>query len=264
MQFRVILLGTGGSTGVPHIGGDDGSGDWGLCDPSDARNIRTRSSAYIENIKLNQYVLVDTSPDMRAQLLANRVRQVDEILYTHAHADHILGIDDVRQLNRIVGLPIPAYGTKAVLDELRERFAYCFRPSNPPQFFRPALLPVEFAAGATLRLAGLEVRTFDQDHGYSRSLGLRIGDFGFTTDVVTMGDAEFAALEGIDTWVLGCFQPHEHRTHAWTERALEWVSRLKPRRTILTHMGNEMDFETLRRTLPKGVEPAWDGMTLEF
>ena len=264
MQFRVILLGTGGSTGVPYIGGKDGGGEWGLCDPHDARNRRTRSSIYIENIKTNQTLLVDTSPDMRHQLIANRVARVDEILYTHAHADHILGIDDVRQLNRIVGRPIAAYGSKTTMEELKNRFAYVFRPWNQPVFYRPVLEPHDFNAGEALQLAGLDIQTIDLDHGYGRTLGLRIGDFGFSTDVVNMGEAEFGKLEGLDTWVVGCFQPRPHNTHAWIERALEWVERLNPRRAILTHMGNEMDFETLRRILPRGVEPAWDGMTLNF
>lgn len=264
MQFRVIFLGTGGSTGVPHIGGPDGSGDWGTCDPKDARNLRTRSSIYIENIQTNQTLLVDTSPDMRAQMIANRVARVDDILYTHSHADHILGIDDVRQLNRIVNRPITAHGPKATMEELKARFGYVFRPFTQTVFFRPVLEARDFDPGAVLQLAGLDIQTIDLDHGFSRSLGLRVGDFGFTTDVVNMGEAEFGKLEGLDTWVVGCFQQRPHNTHAWIARVLEWVDRLKPRRTILTHMGNEMDFETLRRILPKGVEPAWDGMILEF
>jgi phosphoribosyl 1,2-cyclic phosphate phosphodiesterase len=201
---------------------------------------------------------------MRTQLLANRVKRLDEILYTHAHADHVLGIDDVRQLNRLVLRPIKAHGPKVVLDELRDRFAYAFREWTPGLFFRPVIEAVDFTAGQTLELAGLDVQTIDTDHGFIRSLGLRIGDFAFTTDVVKMGEAELSRLEGLDTWVVGCFQPQEHRTHAWIARALEWVERLKPRRTIFTHMGNEMDFVTLQRTLPAGVEPAWDGMRLDF
>ena len=264
MGFRVTLLGTGGSTGVPHIGGPDGGGDWGQCDPNEPRNRRLRSSIFIENTESFETILVDTSPDMRTQLLANKVSHVDHILYTHAHADHVLGIDDVRQLNRIVERPITATSTKVVLDELQARFAYAFRPWKPPLFFSPVIVPQEIVAGDVISLAGLQIQTIDQDHGFIRSLGLRIGNFGFTTDVVNMDEAEFSQLEGLDTWVVGCFQPGVHKTHAWTERVLDWVDRLKPRRTILSHMGIEMDYATLVRDLPPGVEPAFDGMILNF
>ena len=264
MGFRVTLMGSGGSTGVPHIGGPDGAGDWGACDPFDGRNRRLRSSTLFENTDSGEVLLIDTSPDMRTQLIANRVRKVDAILYTHAHADHVLGIDDVRQINRIIERPLVAYGTKATMDELVARFAYCFRPWKPPMFFSPVMVPEMITPGDVIDVCGLRVQTFDQDHGFIRSLGLRVGDFGYSTDAVDLDDAAFAALEGVDTWVVGCFQPNPHKTHAWTERVLGWVERLKPRRAILTHMGIEMDFETLRRSLPPGVEPAFDGMVLDF
>ena len=157
MGFRVTLLGTGGSTGVPHIGGPNGGGDWGKCDPNEPRNRRLRSSIFIENTESFETVLVDTSPDMRTQLLANRVAKVDHIIYTHAHADHVLGIDDVRQLNRIVERPITAHSTKAVLDELQARFAYAFRPWKPPLFFSPVIVPQEVVAGDAISVAGLQI-----------------------------------------------------------------------------------------------------------
>ena len=264
MGLRVTLMGVGGSTGVPHIGGADGSGDWGVCDPHEQRNIRLRSSTLLENTASGEILLIDTSPDLREQMLANRVKRVDAVLYTHSHADHVLGIDDLRQLNRIIGRPLDAFGTKVTLDELRARFAYAFRPWKPPLFFSPALIGRDFTPGDVVRVAGLDVVTFDQDHGFMRSLGLRCGAFGYSTDAVDLDDAAFAALEGVDTWVVGCFQHRPHKTHAWTERVLGWVDRLKPRRTILTHMGIDMDFAALVRELPPGVEPAFDGMVLDF
>jgi phosphoribosyl 1,2-cyclic phosphate phosphodiesterase len=261
---RVILLGTGSSAGVPWIGGADGSGNWGACDPTEPRNCRTRTSIVVESDEGTR-LLVDTGPDMRAQLLACRVPGVDAIVYTHAHADHITGIDDVRILNRIARRPLDAFGTKATLDELTRRFAYAFRPWQPPGFFRPVLVPREVTAGDTIEIAGLEIRLIDQDHGFSRSLGLRIGNFGYSTDVFGLDETALAALEGVDTWVVGCFlRSGPHKTHADLPQVLDWKRRLGARRTVLTHMGNDMDWSWLVANLPAGVEPGHDGMVLDL
>ena len=173
--MRVILLGTGASAGVPLIGGEDGSGDWGACDPSEPRNRRTRTSIVVESDS-GMRLLVDTAPELREQLLACRVPRVDAVLYTHAHADHITGIDDVRILNRIAGRPLDAFATKATLEELTRRFGYAFRPWQPPGFFRPVLVAREITAGETIEAADMQVRLFEQDHGFIPSLGLRIGE----------------------------------------------------------------------------------------
>jgi phosphoribosyl 1,2-cyclic phosphate phosphodiesterase len=262
--MRVILLGTGGSAGVPLIGGADGSGDWGACDPAEPRNRRTRASIAIESDN-GKRLLVDTAPDMREQLLACRVPRVDAVLYTHAHADHITGIDDVRILNRIADRPLDAFATRATLDELTRRFAYAFRPWQPPGFFRPVLVPREVGAGETLQVADMEVRLFQQDHGFIPSLGLRVGGFGYSTDLVALDDAAFAALEGVDTWVVGCFlRRGPHKTHADLRRVLDWAHRVAARRTVLTHMGTDMDWGWLRANLPSGVEPGHDGMVIDL
>lgn len=262
--MRVTLLGTGGSAGVPFIGGADGKGNWGACDPAEPRNRRSRTSIVVEGGE-GMRLLVDTSPDMRAQLLACRVPGVDAILYTHAHADHITGLDDVRILNRIAGRPLDAFATRGTLDELTRRFGYAFRPWQPPGFFRPVLVPREVTPGETLAAAGMQVRTFDQDHGFTRSLGLRIANFGYSTDVVGLDDAAFEALAGIDTWVVDCFLRHDtHKTHANLDRVLTWMPRVGARRTVLTHMGIDMDWGWLTTYLPPGLEPGHDGMVLEL
>ncbi len=261
MSLTVTLLGTGGSSGVPMIGGTDGQGEWGQCDPREPRNRRTRSSIVIAGPQGR--LLVDTGPDMRAQLLANQVPGIDAIVYTHAHADHILGLDDVRALNRIAGRPLEAFATADTLARIERVFEYGFRPWEPPNFFRPVLLPRQVQPGDTITAAGLSVRVFDQDHGFIRSLGLRVGGFGYSTDVVTLDDAALTMLEGVDTWVVGCFQRFApHKTHAWIDRVREWADRVRPRRIVLTHMGVDMDWAWLRAHLPTGIEPGFDGMVL--
>lgn len=261
-MMRVLVLGSGGSSGVPLIGGANGQGEWGACDSAEPRNCRTRASILISGE--GGRLLVDTSPDMRAQLLGAGEARVDAIFYTHAHADHILGLDDVRALNRAVGRPLEAFASPATLTELGRRFEYAFRPWQKPGFYRPVLLARPVTPGAEVRIGGWQVQTYDQDHGYTRSVGLRIGNFAYSTDVVALDDASLERLTGLDTWLVGCFQREEHRTHAWLGRVLEWVARVRPRRTVLTHMGPDMDWGWLVGHLPSGIEPAHDGLVLEI
>ncbi|MBV9750442.1 MAG: MBL fold metallo-hydrolase [Acetobacteraceae bacterium] len=262
---RVIVLGCGGSAGVPHLGGADGRGDWGACDPADPRNRRTRSSIVIEARSQGEYrrLLVDTGPDLREQLLACAVRGVDAICLTHAHADHIVGLDDVRILNRVAGRPLETFATARTLREVATRFDYAFRPWQPPGFFRPVLVPLEIEAGQPFEAAGMRVETFVQDHGFMPSLGLRVGGFGYSTDAVALDDAAFEHLRGLDTWLVGCFQRAPHRTHANVEQVIAWAERVGARRTVLTHMGYDLDYEWLRRHLPADIEPGHDGMILD-
>jgi phosphoribosyl 1,2-cyclic phosphate phosphodiesterase len=262
--MRVTLLGTGGSAGVPLIGGEDGAGNWGVCDPSEARNRRTRSSIVIENSD-NKRLLVDTSPDMRAQFLACRIPGADAVLFTHAHADHVTGVDDVRILNRIAGRPLEAFATRQTLDEIGRRFGYALAPWDGRTFYRPVLTAKCVEPGDTVRAAGFEVKLFSQVHGRIETLGLRVGSFGYSTDVIELDEVALNALDGVDTWVVGCFLRHEHHwTHANLTTVLGWVDRLRPRRTVLTHMGIDMDWGWLRDNLPAGVEAGYDGMVLEI
>lgn len=242
------------------IGGPDGRGDWGACDPTEPRNRRSRSSIVLE--ANDTTLLVDTSPDLRTQLLANAIARVDAVLYTHPHADHVVGLDDLRILNRIAGRPLEVFGTRATLSEIEQRFAYAFLPWEPPGFFRPVLQPRVVTPGEKVRIGGIDLLPIDQDHGFSRSLGFRVGAFAYSTDVVTLGEEAFRLLAGLDTWVVGCFQRREHHTHAWLQRVLAWIARLRPRRAVLTHMGYDMDWGWLSAHLPPGVEPACDGMVI--
>lgn len=262
MSFNVIILGCGGSAGVPSLGGIDGRGEWGCCDPAEPRNQRSRASIVIEG--QGGRLLVDTGPDMRAQILANAVPQVDGIVFTHAHADHILGLDDVRLLNRVLKKPIPAWAVEKTLGELKRRFDYAFRPWEPPLFLRPVLDMTVIEAGDGFRACGMAVQSFEQDHHVVKTLGLRVGGFAYSTDLVRLDDAAFAALQGIDTWLVGCFQREPHWTHAHLALVLEWRARLGVRRSVLTHMGYDMDWGWLKANLPPDVEPAYDGLRLEI
>lgn len=261
-MLRVTILGCGGSGGVPQIGGEDGRGWWGACDPANPRNRRTRSSILIEGGGGGR-LLVDTGPDLRAQMLACGVPGVDAILYTHEHADHIMGLDEVRILNRIAGRPLEAFGTERTLAVLRQRFDYAFLPSTGPVFYRPAVEPVPLRAGDAATMAGHRVRTFRQDHAVMDTLGLRIGGFAYSTDLVRLPEESLEQLHGLDTWVVGCFQRRPHKVHANLDQVLDWVERLRPRRTVLTHMGPDLDHGWLRAGLPPGVEPGFDGMRIE-
>ncbi len=261
-MLQVTILGCGSSTGVPQIGGPGGAGDWGTCDPTEPRNRRTRSSIAVHGPG-GEVLLVDAGPDLRSQLLATGTGRVDAILLTHAHADHVLGLDELRTINRALNKAIPTHGTRATLDDVRSRFEYAFRAPTPG-FYRPALTAMPVAPGGVLRAAGLEALLFRQDHEVTETLGLRLGRFAYSTDVVRLPEESLAVLSGLDTWVVGCFGRRPHPVHAHVAQVAAWVERLRPRRTLLTHMGTDLDWAWMRANLPPGVEPAHDGMRLEI
>jgi phosphoribosyl 1,2-cyclic phosphate phosphodiesterase len=186
------------------------------------------------------------------------------VLFTHTHADHITGLDDVRILNRIANRPLPAYATAETLAEMTRRFGYAFKPWEPPYFYRPVFEAKLVRPGDVFDAAGASVRVFTQNHGKVETLGLRVEKFAYSTDVVALDEAAFAALEGVDTWVVDCFlRRGPHWTHADLGTVLGWVERLKPRRTVLTHMGTDMDWAWMQANLPPGIEAGYDGMVLQ-
>ena len=258
-SLKVTILGSGASGGVPLIGNE-----WGVCDPSEPRNRRRRCSILIQSEKTT--ILVDSSPDCRAQLLDAGVDHLDAIIFTHAHADHIHGIDDLRWVNVAMEAVIPAYGSELTLEQINTRFGYVFAPLDAAKsrgyFYKPCLDPIPVHDEATI--GDIDFRFFTQDHGFSNTLGMRIGNFAYSVDVVELDDNAFGVLEGIDTWVVACLGPNPHPTHAHVDKVIGWSDRLKPKQTWLTHMSHMLDYGALIDSLPDGIEPGYDGLTLEF
>lgn len=261
--MKITILGCGGSAGVPMIGGEEGvgTGIWGACDPTNSRNHRLRSSILVEHEGFR--LLVDSGPDIRQQLLSNGLTRLDGVLYTHAHSDHIAGLDELRAVNRVIGRPLKLLATTPVIDELKSRFSYVFKPWEGGNFYRAAFDVVSLPSCGEVEAGPLKGVVFPQKHGWTQSLGMRFGSFAYCTDVESFPEESLEMLKGVSTWIVGCFQWKEHPSHAWVERVLQWRELIQPQRTILTHMGPDMDYDILRRELPADVEPAWDGMVLE-
>ena len=253
--MKVTVLGCGASWGVPAIGPD-----WGRCDPADPRNRRRRSSLLVES--RGSLLLIDTAPDLREQLLDAGVARLDAVLLTHAHADHVHGIDDLRMINHLIGKPLPFHASPEALAEVGRRFGYALLPAPDKPLYRPALvgLPIE----GPFTAAGMPIVPFAQDHGYTTTLGFRIGPLGYSTDVTELDDDAFATLAGIELWIVDCMRRKPHPTHSHLAKTLAWIDRVRPRRAVLTHMDQSLDYRELLAELPAGVEPGYDGLVIEL
>ena len=246
------MLGCGTSGGVPRIGNH-----WGACDPNEPKNRRRRSSVLVEASGVS--LLIDTTPDLREQCLDAGLSRLDAVLYTHEHADHVMGIDDLRAFMVLQGRQVPAYGDSRTLAGLHRRFDYIFDGSNGyPPICEARPIDGPFAVN------GLAVRPFPQRHGDIETLGFRIGGFAYSTDLNGLTDEARAALHGLDLWVVDALRPQPHPTHSHLAQTLQWIEELRPRRAVLTHMTWDMDYATLRRELPAGVEPGYDGLAIEL
>ncbi len=258
-KMKVRVLGSGASSGTPAI--DWG---WGKCDPRNPKNERTRPSILVEQDDTR--ILVDSPPDLRTQLLAAGVSTLNAVLYTHSHADHLHGIDDLRAINRALNAPLDVYTDAKTLEIIQHRFSYVFEPLSEGArfYYKPTLIPHEIHSGDHWTIDGIDLTAFEQDHGFSTTFGFRLGDVGYTTDVVELSEEAFGLLEGIDVWIIGTLLDRPHPTHCDVDKALTWIDRIKPRRAVLTHLGEGLDYATLAARLPEGVEPAYDGLVIEI
>ncbi len=263
--MRITILGCGASMGVPRLGGLNGAGDWGACDPGNPKNRRRRCSLLVQQDETT--VLVDTAPELRQQLLDARVSRIDGVLITHAHADQTHGIDDLRPIYKSTQRRIDLYTDAETLARLTTRFGYCFttpRGSDYPPILAAHMIPEPFVPFAIDGPGGkVPVLAFGQRHGTIRSLGFRFGRLAYSSDVHGLDDAAWAALGGTEVWIVDALRYTPHPTHANIETALGWIARLRPRRAILTNMHSDLDYEALKRRLPAGVEVAYDGMVVE-
>lgn len=263
-RLKFTLLGTGSSGGVPRIGND-----WGVCDPAEPKNRRLRCGALAEMFDEEgsepTRILIDTSPDLREQLLSVDVARLDAAVFTHDHADQTHGLDDLRVIAIRMRQQVPVHMDEATAGTLTRRFDYCFegRGGYPPILdLQPLIKPDE-----PLEIAGpggvMTLLPLDQEHGPIRSLAFRIGNLAYCNDVSDMPEDTLEQLMGLDVLIIDALRYTPHPTHANLEQALLWIKRLAPKRAVLTNMHIDMDYQTLTRELPKGIEPGYDGQSLD-
>ncbi len=257
-ELEVVILGSGSSGGVPR-----GDGDWGACDPAEPRNRRTRCSALIRRHGAEGVtsVLIDTSPDLRAQMLAAQVRSIDAVLYTHDHADQTHGIDDLRVFAMRARRRIPAFMDAATRTALQGRFHYIFDSvEGYPAILEPHDIP---AHGVDWSVPGpggaVPVVTFDQAHGPIRSVGYRCGPVAYSSDVSDLDEAALQAVAGCDLWIVDALRWTAHPTHAHVDKTLDWIARARVKRAVLTNLHIDLDYNVLSAIVPPHVEVAFDG-----
>lgn len=260
--LRATILGCGSSGGVPRLGGE-----WGACDPLNPRNRRSRCSLLLERVGRGgtTRVLIDTSPDMRQQLLDAGVGWLDAVVYTHPHADHVHGIDDLRLVVYNMRRRLPVWADHPTQDALLGRFGYAFaQPKGSPY---PPICDLNTITGPfTIDGAGgpIELTPFRVDHGSMDALGFRVGGLAYLPDVVRIPEECWPILEGLDCWILDALRYNPHPTHAHLALSLEWIARAAPRRAVITNMHIDLDYTRMEVETPHNVAPAYDGMVVEL
>lgn len=263
MTLTFTILGCGSSMGVPRA-----ALGWGACDPNNPKNRRRRCSLLVERSNGDTgctRVLIDTSPDLREQLLAADVHSLDAVMFTHAHADHTHGIDDLRPLFLQARRRVAVYLDEATGRVLEKKFGYCFE--TPPGSEYPAILQSHrITPGQAIAIDGaggpITVLPVLQDHGDIHTLGFRFGGLGYSCDINGLPDKSLAAFAGLDVWIVDALRYAPHPSHFSLDDALRWIERVKPKRAILTNLHSDLDYEVLRARLPLNVEPAYDGLKM--
>lgn len=259
-ELEFVILGCGSSGGVPR-----GDGDWGDCDPAEPKNRRLRCSLLVRRHGPDGVtsVLIDTSPDLREQMLAARVRHVDAVLYTHDHADQTHGIDDLRVFALRSRRRIPAFMDAATREALEGRFRYIFESvEGYPAILDPRPVPPHGEAWSIEGPGGaVPVVTFDQAHGRIRSVGYRIGPVAYSSDVSDLDEAALEAVHGCDLWIVDALRWTPHPTHAHVDKTLDWIARSGVKRAVLTNLHLDLDYNVLKAVVPANVDVAFDGWT---
>ncbi|HRE61457.1 MAG TPA: MBL fold metallo-hydrolase [Micropepsaceae bacterium] len=261
-ELKVTILGSGSSGGVPRIGPN--GPDWGACDPANPKNRRRRCAILVQRGETS--VLVDTSPDMREQLIDAGCGRLDAVLITHDHADQTHGLDDLRMVAQNMRRRVRVISDQAAITSLSSRFSYCFHgaPGGYPQILEAEILPEPFVPSAIEGKGGpVPFHAFAQDHGSMRSLGFRFGPVAYSSDLVRIPEESHAALTGLDCWIVDSLRESPHPTHTHLAQTLEWIRHFRPKRAILTNLHIDLDYERLRSMLPANVEPAFDGMIVQ-
>jgi phosphoribosyl 1,2-cyclic phosphate phosphodiesterase len=264
MSLRLTILGCGSSMGVPRV-----ALGWGDCDPSEPKNRRRRCALLVERGETPDKVtrvLVDCGPDLREQLIDAKVEWLDGVLITHEHADHIHGLDDLRPLFVHKRRQVDTWLDEPTSRALHARFGYCFM-TPPGSSYPPILKEHRLVPGHTVTIHGqggpIDVLTILQSHGDIPSLGFRFGNVAYSTDLKSLPPESVDALAGLDVWIVDALRKAPHPSHFNLAESLSWIERIKPKRAILTDMHTDLDYATLCRTLPDGVEPAYDGMRID-
>jgi phosphoribosyl 1,2-cyclic phosphate phosphodiesterase len=252
--MRITILGSGTSTGVPAIGCR-----CPVCSSSNPKNARSRASVFVR--REGAGLLIDTSTDLRLQAMAHGVDRIDAVLYTHAHADHVHGIDELRSFNYLQQAPIPCYGNRATIAQLKARFGYVFSNGAGPGY-KPHLIPHELDGAR--EIGGVLVEPIEVVHGEEMIYGYRIGAMAYVTDCSAIPDASRHRLCGLDLLIMSAIRYDAHPTHFTLAQALAAVEDVRPRRAVLTHLSHVFDYDTVNAQLPPGVELAYDGMALSI